>query len=301
MRIFVVGATGYVGGHLIRVLQSEGHQIFGYARNQVGVESLSAHKVVPRLGSLADGLWLGREIGEAEATIFVAQFDSVDLETAAIRSALAALEGSGKRFIMTSGTGVLGEGPGGVWTGESYSEFDSFIPYGPLAARVALENEVRSAVTREVHAMVIRPPQVYGYNGSVSIPMLMAMSKGCGFVPYIGKGLNIWGNVHVDDLAQVYSLALGKGAPGALYHAIGGEHDARHLAEQVGRLLGLPARSLSIAEGERLFGPAFELSGCSSRPRALRTQLELGWAPMGPDMDYELEHGSYAHAIAAIA
>src|SRR3546814_8169345 len=244
MRIFIVGASGYVGGHLVRSLVHSGYEVAALARSGEAACRITALGARACACDLSADDMLAREHERADAIIYVAQFPSVSEERSAVEAGLRRIAGSGKTFVMTSGTGVLCRDPGGVWSAHIYAEDDPFEPHELLKSRVDLEQQVRHASTQGIRSIVIRPPQVYGHGGSVALPQIIARARELGFVPYIGQGLNIWSNVHIDGLVDLYVRALERGKSGALYHAVGGEHCERHLAESVGAMLCCPARSI---------------------------------------------------------
>jgi len=167
---------------------------------------------------------------------------NLDEELQAVSAMLAAIKGSGKTFIMTSGTGVLSQRTDGDWSEDTFAEGDDFVPSKYIGARLDTENLVRAATSKGIRAMVVRPPLIWGNGGCPVIAQLYQSAATSGAVCYIGRGLNLYSNVHVQDLAGVYQLAVEKGQPGALYHAVSGELNYRSLAEAIAARLDLPTR-----------------------------------------------------------
>jgi nucleoside-diphosphate-sugar epimerase len=296
MRIFIVGAGGYLGEALAKALLKAGHEVAALARDAAKAELFSRQGLQPVAGGLDDLAALAGQVGEMDAVVLAAAI-AFDQEWPVAESLIGALEGSGKPFIMTSGTAVLShETPQGQWREESYAEDDPFTPPPWIALRVETENRVRAAHRRGVRAMVVRPPLIWGHGGSKQVPAIFQSVKTAGAACYIGAGLNLYSHVHVDDLADVYRLALQRGKGGALYHAVAGEANWRTLARAVAKVSGAPARSVSLDEAKAIWGsfigPLF--FGVSSRSRATASRRDLDWTPTRLDLEEDILTGSYA-------
>jgi len=198
-------------------------------------------------------------------------------------------------MIFTSGTGVLSQKTDGDWSENSFAENDDFVPSKWLARRVETERLVRHAGSRDVRAMVVRPPMIWGNGGCGLIQAFYEAARQTGDVCYLGRGLNLYSNVHVEDLAGIYSLALEHGVSGALYHGVAGEVAHRVLAETVARQLGCAVRSVDFEEAVAIWGKflALIIMSTCSRSRAPRTRKELGWAPRHLDMLSDVPHPAY--------
>jgi nucleoside-diphosphate-sugar epimerase len=281
MRILVLGATGYLGGGLTARFVADGHEVLGLARKPEAAATLAAKGMRPILGDLEGDLTgLLDEAGRADAVVFAPQL-LIDPERRVVEAFLDRLAGTGKTFIFTSGTGVLGQLTAGDWSEDAFAEDDPFTPYKLVAGRVETENQVRAAASRGVRALVIRPPLIWGPTPHGHVALAYQAVATTGAACYVGRGLNMYSHVHIDDLARLYALALEKGVPGALYHAVAGEAANRWIAESVARDLGVEARSVSMDEAIDIWGKFVTLImlGVSSRSRSPRARRELSWSP----------------------
>jgi len=300
MRVLLFGAGGYLGGAIARALTAAGHEVAAVARDAGRAAAFTRQGLNPVTGGLDDLGALKPELGRADAVVFAAAI-SFDQEWPVASVLLDALAGSGKAFLLTTGTAVLShETPQGEWREETYAEDDSFTPPPWIAVRVETEARVRGSADRGIRAMVVRPPLIWGHGGSKQTPAIFDSVKTTGAACYIGQGLNLYSHVHVDDLAQVYRLALERGTPGALYHAVAGEVGWRALAEGVAEAMGCEARTVTLEQAREIWG-AFAgplYFGVSSRSRSPRTRHELGWAPQHLDLLEDVRRGSYRAAFA---
>lgn len=284
MKVFVIGATGLIGSHAARCMQANGHELTGLARSTASQERLRSWGIVPVAGDVAEQPILRQAALEADATVFAPALG--EEETAVVTWLLEQLAGSNKTFIFTSGTGVLAQRTFGDWSEDTFGEDDTFIPLRSLQGRLALENLVRGAGQRSVRGIVMRPPAVWADGRPHSLVTSVAKSaKKTGAACYVGKGLNLYANVHAQDLGRAFNLVLEKGEPGAVYHAVAGEVPNRWIAEMVARVLGCPTRSITMDEAIELWGKfaALVVMGVCSRSRSPKTR-SLGWAPERTDM-----------------
>ncbi|HEV2652724.1 MAG TPA: NAD-dependent epimerase/dehydratase family protein [Rhizomicrobium sp.] len=300
MQVFLIGAGGYLGSALCRCFRAAGHTVVALARSQEREIAFRHDGLETIRGDLSDHEVLASSALKADATIFAAAVP-FDIEMPTIRPILENLSGTKKPFILTTGTAVLShETPHGEWREENYGEDDPFTPPAWIATRVQTENFVRSAAKSDVRAMVVRPPLIWGHGGSKQIPAIFDSVRKTGSACYIGAGLNLYSHVHVDDLADVYRLAIERGVAGALYHAVAGEANFRALAEAAAQAMGTRSRSVSLEEAKAIWGdfigPLF--FGVCSRSRAPRTRRELGWEPRHLDAVEDVRAGSYRDAYA---
>ena len=299
MKVFITGATGYIGGSLAHRLLAEGHQVTGLVRSEARAEQARARGIAPLLGTLDDGEVLAGAARAADAVIDAASAD----HPASAGALLTALEGSGKVFLRTSGTSIVGTRAGGERVEDVFDEDTPFTPSPVRVGRVALDRKVRAA--GDLRAVVIAPSLIYGRGhgvnpDSIQVPWLIALARKQGVPKHIGAGANVWSNVHIDDLVDLYLLALDRAPAGAFYFAENGENDMREVCAAIGRMLGQDGRteSMTLAEAAAEWGegPAHDTMGSNSRVRGRRARAELGWAPRAPSLLEEIERGCYADA-----
>jgi nucleoside-diphosphate-sugar epimerase len=283
--VFVIGATGYFGGVLARHFVTEGHQVSGSARSHEAGAALAADGIAPVIGDLDDAIDpLLAAARETDVVIYAAQV-AFDREPAVVEQLSGALAGTGKTLLFTSGSGVFMKDNRGEWSSEALAEDDPFEPSAMMADRVDAERAVRAAADGGVRSMVVRPPVIWGPGDNGQVARVYRTVATTGAACYVGAGLAAYSNVHSADLARLYSLAIERGTPGALYHAAGGEIPWRWIAESVARDLGVQTRSLSIEEAHEMFGPeATMIYSACSRSRDPRSRAELGWEPVYLDM-----------------
>lgn len=283
--IFVIGATGYVGGGLARHFVAQGHTVHGLARSDAAAARLQAAAVQPVRGDLDTGMAPVLAAAHlADVTIYAAQV-AFEREPAVLDALCSALAGSGKTLIFLSGSGVFMQRTGGAWSADSFAETDPFVPEPLALPRLEAENRVRAAAADGLRSMVIRPPVIWGPGDNGPVANVYRSVALTGAACYIGSGLAVYSNVHADDLAQLFSLAIERGEAGALYHAAAGEIPYRWIAEAVARDLGVATRSLTLAEAAEVFGPfGGLLMSASSRSRDPVTRAQLGWAPTRFDL-----------------
>lgn len=285
MHIFIIGATGHIGGKVAQRAMAEGHQITGFARSKASAEKLRSRGIVPFLGAIDDLPPLVAQARAADVTIFAPQVSPYE-EYAAVSALVEGLRGTGKTFIFTSGTGVLGQRTGGVWDENSWAEDDD-IPFSKLVTRrVETERLVRASAAHGVRGLVLRPSAVWGDGYHSIAERLLSSYVKTGTICYVGAGTNCYSSVNIDDLVDLYMLAMEKGIAGALYHAASGEVDNRCIAELLAIRLNCGTRSVSMDEAIDIWGKFSTLIvlSVSSRTRAPRSRRELGWNPIRHDV-----------------
>jgi nucleoside-diphosphate-sugar epimerase len=290
MKIFVTGASGFIGGSVAARLVQAGHEVRGLIRDAAKAADLRAHGIEPVVGTLDDHDLLAREAQAADAVINAASSDN----RGAADALIAALAGSGKALIHTSGSSIVGDEAMGEPSERVFSEDTEFTPEPDKEARIALDNAVLAAPG--VRGVVLCNTLIYGdalgpKAQSVQLPRLVAQAKASGVAPYIGRGLNRWSNVHIADVADLYLLALDKAPAGTFAFVENGEASFGEMAQAIGEALGLEARSMVRDAAEALWGremAVFAL-GSNSRVRGQRAR-DLGWTP---------KHGSVVEWIKA--
>jgi nucleoside-diphosphate-sugar epimerase len=283
MKLFLTGATGYIGGSAAVKLVAAGHQVVGLTRDATKAPALRALGMEVSIGALSDRALLADAARAADAVIHTADADN----RAAVEVFLNALAGSGKRFIHTSGSSIVATDALGELLAPVYDEDTPFTPDPGRAARVGVDTLVRQAAQRGVHSIVICPSLIYGEGLgvgklSIQVPRLAQAARAAGAGVYIGRGENRWANVHIEDLADLYVLALEKAPAGSFYFAENGEASFQELAVAISKLLGFGGRtqSISIEQAAAQWGDTrarYSLAS-NSRVRA-RKARELGWRP----------------------
>jgi len=291
MRVFLTGATGFIGSAIVRELIDAGHQVLGLARSDAGAKSLTAAGVQAHRGSLEDMESLRSGAASADGVIhtaFIHDFNNygpaAEADRRAIKTLGAELAGSKRPLIVTSGTLLLQR------RGALVTEEDQVNPDFPRKSEDAL-----ALVSQGVHSIVVRlPPSVHGDGDHGFVPALINIARQKGDSAYIGDGMNHWPAVHRFDAAHLYRLALEKGSSGACYHAIADEGvPARDIAEVIGRRLSLPVVAKSKEEAAEHFGWIGHFFAIDSPASSAQTQKQLGWRPTHSSLIADLDGGSY--------
>ncbi|RCV47607.1 NAD-dependent epimerase/dehydratase family protein [Marinitenerispora sediminis] len=289
MELFVTGATGYIGGSVAAGLIENGHRVRGLTRSAEQAERLRAHGVEPVVGALDDLALLTREAERADAVVNAADSD----HHGAVAALAAALTGTGKALLHTSGSSIAGDDArGGPPTGDPVDESvhdpgSTWRPTPDKAARVAIDRFVRAAAGYGVRSAVICNTLIYGrgrgvHPDSIQVPALARQAAASGVPRHVGAGENVWSTVHIDDVVDLYLRALDRAPAGAFYFAENGEAAFADITAAVAERLGLgrPQRwSVEEAAAEWGYEHAVYALGSNSRVRGPRARRELGWAP----------------------
>ncbi|MER5510612.1 SDR family oxidoreductase [Streptomyces sp. NPDC002766] len=301
MRVFVTGATGFIGSAVVRELLDAGHEVTGLARSDASAEALRAVGAGVHRGDLADPATLAEGAAAADGVAHLAfihdfsgTFDfaaacAADLR--AIETIGAALEGSDRPFVMASGTALLP-------AGRVNTEEDTAAPESFGAVRGRNEDVAVALADRGVRSAAVRfPPTVHGRGDHGFIAMLVALAREKGFAGYVGDGANHWPAVHRSDAGRLVRLALESASAGSRLHAVGEEGiPFRDIAAAIGRHLDLPVRSLAPEEAESHFGWLGHIVPLDVPTSNALTRKWLSWEPTGPGLLEDLEEGHYFSA-----
>lgn len=290
MRVFVTGATGFIGSAVVRELQAADHEVVGLARSDRSAAALEAAGAGVHRGALDDPGSLSAGAAAADGVVhlaFIHDFsrfeESVRVDGRAIAVLGAALEGTGKPFVVSSGTPAA--------PGRAATERDRATPGTPAAGRDANARAALDLAARGVRPSVVRLPRsVHGEGDQAFVPTLIRLAREKGVSGYVGEGSTRWPAVHVRDAARLYRLALEEAPAGSVLHAIGDEGvPIREIATLIGRRLGLPTGPLPPEE----FGFLGALLGVDQSASAALTRDLLGWRPVEPGLVEDLDQGHY--------
>lgn len=295
MRVFVTGATGWVGSAVVRELVEAGHEVLGLARSDAGAEALAAAGAGIQRGDLDDFDSLRDGAARCDGVIHTAfkhdfsRFQAnAELDRRVIEAIGEVLAGSGRPFVTTSGTLMVAlVSPGRLGTEQDVP--DASVP------RVPAELATISLASRGVRSSLVRlPPSVHAEGDRGFLPRIIDIARETGVSAFVGDGAHRWPAVHRLDAARVFRLALEKGEAGSRYHAIGDEGiPIRDLATLIGRHLGIPTASMTPGEAAGHFGFLSMFIGLDAPASGALTQERLGWAPIHPRLIADLEEGHY--------
>lgn len=294
MRIFLTGATGFIGSRILGDLLAAGHEVIGLTRSDSGARQLANAGASAHLGTLENPEGLARGAENADAVIHTA-FDhdfsnfvaNCEKDRRVITALGAVLRGSNRPLLITSGVGI-GDPGDGEPAREDVFDAHHFNP------RIASELAAQEQLEAGVNLGVVRLPQVHDTVKQGLITPYIEMARQKGVVAYVEEGINRWAAGHVSDVARLYILALDRAGPGARYNAVAEEGVAvRDIADIVAAGLGLPTVSLSKEEAEAHFGWFAMFASANIAASSALTRKKLAWVPYGPsllddlrDMDY---------------
>lgn len=294
MRVFVTGASGWVGSAVTRDLIANGHQVLGMVRSDAGADIVGKLGAEVYRGNLEDPQSLRQGAAETDGTIHTAFSHDFSKfaqngqdEKAAIGALADALKGSGRPLIVTSGAAFL--------PGDSLATEDDVPPNGAHAIPRDPETPAMAAATNGVRSSVIRlSPSVHGDGDKGFITMLINIAREKGVVAYVGEGQNHWPAVHRFDAATLYRLALEKGGAGKRYHGVAEEGiPFRDIATALSKGLDLPLVSIAPDKAAEHFGWFANFAAINCRVSSAKTRAELGWNPTGPGLLADIEAGHY--------
>jgi nucleoside-diphosphate-sugar epimerase len=296
MRVFVTGATGFIGSAVVRELAGAGHHVVGLARSDAAAASLAAAGAEVHRGSLEDTDSLRSAAAGADGVIHTAYIHDFSenndaaayarVDGLAIQAVGEALAGSGRPLVVAAG--LPAPAPGSVTTE------DDAAPDNPAYPRVS-EPTAMSLAARGVRVSVVRlPPTVHGEGDHGFVPALIGIARAKGLSAYVGDGSNRWSAVHRLDAAHLFRLALETAPAGTRLNGVGDEGvPFRDIAEVIGRHLGLPVTGLSAEEAQDHFGLFALFASMDAPASSALTQKRFGWHPTHPGLIADLDEGHY--------
>ena len=284
MKIFVTGASGYIGGSISTAFVSAGYEVMGLCRSTDKAQLLKQKDIEPILGTLSDEQVLWQAARSADAVVNAADADNPFV----VEVLLRALEGTGKTIIHTSGSSIVGDRAAGEFSDRIFHEDIPRPVRFEKIGRVAVDTQVIEGVIREVNSVVLCPCLIYGqgtglHPQSIQIPRMIEIAKKHQTARYIGRGRNIWSTVHIEDVVSAYLLALEKAPGGSFFFLENGESSFKEIAQTIHDQLNFEgiARSWTVEEAVKEWGQegAHFAFGSNSRIRSSKARNFLGWKP----------------------
>ena len=297
MKVFLTGASGYVGSVVAEKLKGKGYKVTGLARSDAAEAKLRERKIEPLRGELRDFEVLKKAASDADAVIHTAfshnfsdYDDAVRLDRKVIAAFAETLARTNKPFIVTSSSAVLGDTKG--------VEADEDFPFDPNSSRILrgeAERDVLQLSSKGIRGVVLRLPLfVYGRGGSSFVPFMIRQARDAGAANYVETGEQKVSAVHVEDVADLYSLALEKSTAKGLYNVASESVSLKDLNESIARLLNVRAQSISKEKAKENFGKMFDFLSIDNQLSAERARRELGWrANANKTILDDIENGSY--------
>jgi nucleoside-diphosphate-sugar epimerase len=291
MRVFVTGATGFIGSAVVKDLIAAGHQVTGVYRSDEKAPALAAAGAQVYRGSIDDPDSLKDGAARSDGIIHLAfnhdfsQFAAnCETDRRVIEALGSALAGSHRPLIVTSGTAIAKVAPGELAKEDAPAIAATDFP------RAASEETTAKLAADGLNTSIVRLPQVHDPERQGLVSYWIAIAREKGVFAYVGEGRNRWAAGHISDVARLYRLAIEKSEPGAIYNAVGEEGvPARDIAETIGRRLKLPVKSISTEEAGSYFGWLAHLASRDMPASSELTQKKLGWRPTGPGLIADLE------------
>ena len=296
MKIFLTGATGYIGGAVAQALLAANHSVTGMARSAEAEEKLRGRGITPYRADFREPESLTDAVQSCEGVISTGTTNDGALDQRALAHMLRVLKGTGRPFVYTSGIRVLGDTGGHV--------ADEATPVNPIPLvswRTDAEKMVLEAAADGIRAIVIRPAIVYGHNGGIPT-MLIQSAQQSGAARYVGAGNNRWPTVHLEDLADLFVRVLEKAPAAALYHAAAEPaYRVQQIAEAASLGAGAGGRieSWPLDQARQTLGPFADALALDQQLSSQKARRELGWTPRRPSLLDDLRSGSYALRKAA--
>lgn len=300
MRVFLTGATGFIGSRIVPELIGAGHRVLGLTRSEPGARWLEAAGAQAHRGALEDPDSLARGAAEADAVIHAA-FDhdfsrfaeNCEKDRRVIEAMGNALAGSDRPLLITSGTGMGAVEPG-------RAAVEQAVDWGNPHPRIASEQAAAKVAEAGGSVAVVRLPQVHDTLKQGFVTAFVEIARAKGVCAYVGGGENRWPAAHVTDVARLYRLALERHEAGARYHAVAEEGiPVRDIAEVIGAGLGVPVVSLPPEQAPDYFGWLAAFAGLDLPASSAWTRERLGWLPTGPGLIADLKRMDYRPAVAA--
>jgi len=295
MRVFVTGATGFIGTAIVQELLSAGHQVLGLARSDASAQKLTDAGAEAHRGDLENLDSLRGGAAQADGVIhagFIHDFtrfaEVCEVDKVAIKTIGEVLQGSDRPFIVTSGTALINPG--------KLATEDMIAPFNPAWPR-ASEQAADSVTEKDVLAAVVRlSPSVHGDDDQHGfVPILVNIAKEKGFSAYIGEGQNRWNAVHRLDAARLFRLALENATPGARYHAASEEAiTVKSIAEAISKQLNLPVKSIAPEAAAEHFGWFAQMASIDCPASSSWTREKLNWQPTHSTLLNDIENGVYS-------
>lgn len=304
MKIFMTGASGYIGGTVADSLIKAGHAITGLARSEAAAAKLRSFGIAAVRGDLGSHGIVRDAARAADAVINCASAD----DPFVIAAILEGMAGAGKVLLHTSGSSIVGDKSAGKFSPKIYHEDTPYEPLPEKIQRVAIQRTALAAAAQGIRAVVLCPTLIYGQGrganpDSIQVPTLIRQAVKNGVPRYIGAGENVWSTVHIEDVCNAYLRAFEAAPAGSFFYIENGETSFKAIVESIARLLGgkRAAEGWSMDEAIAEWGAMaswFSLGG-NSRVSAEKARKMLGWKPAGAGLFHEIEQGWYRRQLEA--
>jgi nucleoside-diphosphate-sugar epimerase len=297
MRVFVTGASGWIGSATVDELIDAGHDVVGLARSDASAGALTAKGITVMRGDLDDLDTLSRGARDAEAVVHLANKHNWADTSVSNRAERAAVQTIGEALIGSDRPFVLASGAAGVVAGRPAVETDRSPFDGPNSPRGGSENLALEYADRGVRTICARfAPTVHGMGDPQFISFIAAATRRHGASAYIADGSNVWSAVHRDDAARLIRLGLDQAPAGTILHAVGEEAvPTREIAEAIGRAFDAPVASIAPEDAVDHFGFVGAFFAMNLPASSADTQRRLTWTPDSPTLIADIEAGAYSH------